>query len=39
MPDPVADRFKEMQNDLDKLMQELEELKGERIKINGHSTL
>jgi len=39
MPDPVADRFKEMQNDLDKLMHELEELKGERIKINGHSTL
>jgi serine O-acetyltransferase len=39
MPDPVADRFKEMQNDLDKLMHELEELKGERIKVNGHSTL
>lgn len=39
MPDPVADRFKEMQNELDKLMDELEELKGERIKVNGHSTL
>lgn len=39
MPDPVADRFKEMQNDLDKLMHELEELKGERIKVNDHSTL
>src|SRR3954470_22583048 len=32
MPDPVADRFKEMQNELDKIMDELEELKGERIK-------
>jgi serine O-acetyltransferase len=39
LPDPVADRLREMQNDLDKLMHELEELKGERIKINGHSTL
>jgi serine O-acetyltransferase len=39
MPDPVADRFKEMQNELDKIMDELEELKGERIKVNGHSTL
>ncbi|MFL6516552.1 MAG: serine O-acetyltransferase [Bacillus sp. (in: firmicutes)] len=39
LPDPVADRLREMQNDLDKLMHELEELKGERIKVNGHSTL
>jgi serine O-acetyltransferase len=39
MPDPVADRLREMQNDLDMLMHELEELKGERIKVNGHSTL
>ncbi|WP_374226393.1 serine O-acetyltransferase [Bacillus sp. sid0103] len=39
LPDPVADRLREMQNDLDRLMYELEELKGERIKINGHSTL
>jgi serine O-acetyltransferase len=39
MPDPVADRFREMQSELDMLMHELEELKGERIKVNGHSTL
>ncbi|MFP5115674.1 serine O-acetyltransferase [Bacillaceae bacterium C204] len=39
LPDPVADRLREMQTDLDRLMYELEELKGERIKINGHSTL
>ncbi|MEH7072341.1 serine O-acetyltransferase [Neobacillus drentensis] len=39
LPDPVADRLREMQNDLDRLMYELEELKGERIKVNGHSTL
>jgi serine O-acetyltransferase len=39
LPDPVADRLREMQNDLDKLMHELEELKGERIKVNGHSNL
>src|SRR3954462_3508312 len=30
MPDPVADRFREMQSELDMLMHELEELKGER---------
>jgi serine O-acetyltransferase len=39
LPDPVADRLREMQTDLDRLMYELEELKGERIKVNGHSTL
>ncbi|AIM16648.1 MULTISPECIES: serine O-acetyltransferase [Neobacillus] len=39
LPDPVADRFKEMQEELDRLKQELAELKEERIKVNGHSTL
>ncbi|MCL6572399.1 MAG: serine O-acetyltransferase [Bacillus sp. (in: Bacteria)] len=39
MPDPIADRIREMQNELNQLKQELEELKGERIKVNGHSTL
>jgi serine O-acetyltransferase len=39
MPDPVADRIREMQNELNRLKQELEELKGERIQVNDHSTL
>jgi serine O-acetyltransferase len=39
MPDPVADRIREMQNELNQLKQELEELKGERIQVNDHSTL
>jgi serine O-acetyltransferase len=39
LPDPVADRLREMQQELDLLQQELEKLKGERIKVNGHSTL
>ncbi|WP_040203205.1 serine O-acetyltransferase [Neobacillus jeddahensis] len=39
LPDPVADRLKEMQNEVSQLRQELEELKEERIKVNGHSNL
>ncbi|MFZ7943157.1 serine O-acetyltransferase [Neobacillus sp. 19] len=39
LPDPVADRLKEMQTELNMLKQELDELKEERIKVNGHSTL
>lgn len=39
LPDPVADRFKEMQQELEQLRKELEELKQERKKVNDHSTL
>lgn len=39
LPDPVADRLKEMQEELIQLKQELEQLKGERTKVNGHSNL
>jgi serine O-acetyltransferase len=39
LPDPVADRLREMQNELDKLKKELEEIKGERINFNEHSNL
>ncbi len=39
LPDPVADRFKELQSELDELRQELIELKMERTKVNGHSAL
>lgn len=39
LPDPVADRLREMQDELDQLQQELELLKGERINVNEHSTL
>jgi serine O-acetyltransferase len=39
LPDPVADRLREMQNEVDQLRQELSELKHERIKVNGHSNL
>jgi len=39
LPDPVADRLKEMQGELNQLKQELDELKEERIKVNGHSNL
>ncbi len=39
LPDPVADRLREMQNEVDQLRQELSELKHERIKTNGHSNL
>jgi len=39
LPDPIADRLKEMQVELHQLKQELTELKEERIKVNGHSNL
>jgi serine O-acetyltransferase len=39
LPDPIADRFKEMQDELDQMKKELTQLKEERTKINGHSTL
>ncbi len=39
LPDPVADRFKELQAELDDVRQELYELKQERTKVNGHSTI
>ncbi|WHY77722.1 serine O-acetyltransferase [Neobacillus sp. WH10] len=39
LPDPIADRLKEMQVELHQLKQELDELKEERIKVNGHSNL
>jgi len=39
LPDPIADRLKEMQVELHQLKQELAELKEERIKVNGHSNL
>jgi serine O-acetyltransferase len=39
LPDPVADRLIEMQQELDQLQHELELVKGERIKVNDHSTL
>lgn len=39
LPDPVADRLREMQFEINQLKQELEELSDERIKVNGHSTL
>jgi serine O-acetyltransferase len=39
LPDPIADRFKEMQDELDQMKKELAQLKEERTKINGHSTL
>lgn len=39
LPDPIADRLRDMQFELDQLKRELDELKEERIKVNGHSTL
>jgi serine O-acetyltransferase len=39
LPDPVADRLREMQYEVDQLRKELCELKDERIKVNGHSNL
>jgi serine O-acetyltransferase len=38
LPDPVADRLREMQTELDQLRNELAYLKEERTKVNGHST-
>ncbi|MBS4216587.1 MULTISPECIES: serine O-acetyltransferase [Neobacillus] len=39
LPDPVADRFKDLQMELDHMKKELAELKEERTKVNGHSTV
>ncbi|WP_423800324.1 serine O-acetyltransferase [Neobacillus sp. SAB-20_R2A] len=39
LPDPVADRFKDLQLELDQMKKELAELKEERTKVNGHSTV
>jgi serine O-acetyltransferase len=39
LPDPVADRLRELQLELKQLRQELDKLKEEGIKVNGHSTL
>ncbi|WP_307413493.1 serine O-acetyltransferase [Neobacillus ginsengisoli] len=39
LPDPIADRLREMEMEINELRQELEELSEERIKVNGHSTL
>ncbi|WP_285889819.1 serine O-acetyltransferase [Neobacillus niacini] len=39
LPDPIADRIREVQVELDELREELIELKKERTKVNGHSAL
>lgn len=39
LPDPTGDRFKELEIELSKLRQEIIELKDERSKVNGHTTL
>ncbi|WML41923.1 serine O-acetyltransferase [Neobacillus sp. OS1-2] len=39
LPDPIADRLKEMQAEVNQLKEELFELKEEGIKVNGHSNL
>ncbi|MEH7299453.1 serine O-acetyltransferase [Neobacillus drentensis] len=39
MPDPIADRLKEMESELTQLKQELEGLRNERIEVNGNSNL
>lgn len=39
LPDPVADRLKEMQIEINQLKLELEEFRKERTKVNDHSTL
>ncbi|MEH7108928.1 MULTISPECIES: serine O-acetyltransferase [Bacillaceae] len=39
LPDPVADRFKELQTELDRLKRELTEIKDERIKVNDHKAI
>ena len=39
LPDPVADRLKELQAELDDLRKELIDLKQERTKVNDHSTV
>ncbi|MFE8698579.1 serine O-acetyltransferase [Cytobacillus sp. FJAT-53684] len=39
LPDPIADRFKEMENEIARLSSELESLRKERSQVNGHSYL
>jgi len=39
LPDPIADRLMEMQDELNQLKKQLSELKDERNKINGHTTV
>lgn len=39
LPDPIADRIREVQMELSELREELIELKKERTKVNGHSTV
>ncbi|WP_102272400.1 serine O-acetyltransferase [Cytobacillus massiliigabonensis] len=39
LPDPIADRFKEMENELANLKSELENLRKERSQVNDHSYL
>ncbi|WNS75588.1 serine O-acetyltransferase [Bacillus sp. DTU_2020_1000418_1_SI_GHA_SEK_038] len=39
LPDPIADRFKDLEQEIAKLSSELEELKKERSLVNGHSNL
>ncbi|MBY0121895.1 serine O-acetyltransferase [Bacillus sp. S/N-304-OC-R1] len=39
LPDPIADKFKELEKEIAKLTTELEELKKERSMVNGHSNL
>ncbi|WP_251553859.1 serine O-acetyltransferase [Neobacillus muris] len=39
LPDPIADRLKEMQDELASLRREMEKLKEEGNKVNEHSTL
>ncbi|WP_042453910.1 serine O-acetyltransferase [Neobacillus dielmonensis] len=39
LPDPIADRFSQLQNELNELKIELERLKEEGKKVNEHSTL
>ena len=39
LPDPIADRFREMESEVIQLRQELRELKNEGIKVNDHSNI
>ncbi|MEH7124666.1 serine O-acetyltransferase [Bacillus sp. JJ1532] len=39
LPDPIADRFKELEKEIAQLSNELEDLKKERSLVNGHSNL
>lgn len=39
LPDPIADRFKELESEIMKLSSEIESLKNERSRVNGHSNV